>query len=178
MSKVAVSLGSNKGNRYKNLWTSLDLLVSENFDSFKISSIYKTDPVDDEDQPYFYNAVISFETSLSPFDLLSILKQVEVRIGKEKERAKGPRRIDIDILFYDNITFKNENLIIPHPSIQKRLFVLKPLMEIMPFYIHPSLKKSIRELYFEVEDNKTVKYEKPFIKIDKQISEEKGDLKD
>ena len=160
---AVISLGSNKGNKAKNLSLALQILCGhEKVSLISVSSIYRTAPVEDIHQPFFYNAVAAFDTDLSAEVFFSVMNDTEREIGKEKERPKGPRRIDLDLLFFNSCVFESPGLTIPHPSLPQRLFVLKPLMEVLPFYKHPVLKKSIRELYFDLETDKEVKYKMPF----------------
>jgi 2-amino-4-hydroxy-6-hydroxymethyldihydropteridine diphosphokinase len=152
---AVISLGSNKGDRAKNLREALSRLLSETAITLSgISSIYRTEPVDDEEQPFFYNATACLKTRFGAREFFNKLFATEAFIGKEKERMKGPRRIDLDFLFFNNEVLQEKNLIVPHPSIEKRLFVLKPLMEICPFYVHPVLRRAVRELYFELKTEK------------------------
>ena len=163
MNNAVISLGANKGKSIYNLKKSLSLLDANPYTHLSaVSSIYKTAPVYDEDQSSFYNAAASFSTSLSEEEFFALMQDVEQRIGKEKEREKGPRRIDLDLLFFNNEVIKKNHFTVPHPSISERLFVLKPLMEIIPFYIHPVHKKSIRDLYFQCESDKMVEYKMSF----------------
>ncbi|MBN1521067.1 MAG: 2-amino-4-hydroxy-6-hydroxymethyldihydropteridine diphosphokinase [Candidatus Aureabacteria bacterium] len=163
MKTALLSIGSNKGKRLDNIRRSVQLLIRlKSIKVESISSIYRSDPVDDADQPFFYNIAVSLKTRLSPHELFQYMVHIEKVIGKEKEREKGPRRIDLDVLFYDDVVLKDDILTIPHPSIEKRLFVLKPLMEIAPFTKHPVLRKSVRDLYFNMKTDKQVKYRMPF----------------
>lgn len=121
-----------------------------------LSSIYETEPVDNEDQPDFINCVVEIETSIPPFDLLIFLQRVETAIGRERIEEQGPRVIDLDIIFYNNLVIEIEDLIIPHPRAHLRRFVLEPLFEIAPDFIHPSLKVSVCELLDNLRDMKRV----------------------
>lgn len=160
---AVISLGSNKGNRGKNLSAALFHLLSDTgIVLSEISSVYRTEPVDDEEQPFFYNAAACLKTRFDAQKFFNKLFAAEAFIGKEKEGQKGPRRIDLDLLFFNNAVLQSKNLTLPHPSIEKRLFVLRPLMEICPFYIHPVLKRSIRDLYFEIRSDKTATPIMPF----------------
>ncbi|MBD3330317.1 2-amino-4-hydroxy-6-hydroxymethyldihydropteridine diphosphokinase [Candidatus Peregrinibacteria bacterium] len=143
--EVYLSLGSNLKERQKNLKTALNLI--KNFvEILKISSIYESEPVDYLKQKAFLNLVLKGKTKLSPQNLLKKTQKVEFEMGREKIIDKGPRNIDIDILFYNDEVVNKTNLIIPHPSIQKRNFVLIPLMQIEPNMLHPVLNKKINEL--------------------------------
>ncbi len=151
MKKVFLALGSNIGNRSENLKKSIDLL-SENVKIEKISKVYISKAVGYEEQPYFYNMALKGYTSLPPEKLLKFIKQVEKDVGRIYRFHWGPREIDIDILFYENMVINSKKLTIPHPRIQERDFVLKPLMDLEPDFLHPVLKKSVKELYLELTD--------------------------
>jgi 2-amino-4-hydroxy-6-hydroxymethyldihydropteridine diphosphokinase len=112
-----------------------------------------------EDQDWFLNCVVKVGTELSPRSLLDVVKEIELSMGRNGiniERRFGPRIIDIDILFYGKQIVSEENLTIPHPRIQERLFVLVPLAEIEPGFIHPSYKKSISELLADLHSEKRI----------------------
>lgn len=130
---VYIGLGSNLGDRNKNLESARRLLASPG--TIRIlaqSSVIETEPVDVHDQPRFLNQVIKIETYLAPHDLLKALKQAEAELGREKTYPKGPRIIDLDILLYGNIIMKTEDLTIPHPGIKNRRFVMQHLAELEP----------------------------------------------
>ncbi|HPD19020.1 MAG TPA: 2-amino-4-hydroxy-6-hydroxymethyldihydropteridine diphosphokinase [Candidatus Goldiibacteriota bacterium] len=146
MNLVYFSLGSNIGDKRKNLKNAIELLKKNNVKILKMSSIYETEPVCYKNQPYFYNACIKTKTTLKPLDLLCKIKKIEKQLGRVKTKKWGPRIIDIDILFYNNIIFKDRHLIIPHPEIVKRNFILIPLYEIEKNFIHPEKKLKIKDL--------------------------------
>lgn len=143
--KVYLSFGSNIKNRKKNIEKALIELAKNNVNQLKISSYYKTSPVGPQ-QRYFYNLVGQFTTSLSPKELLNLIKKIENYLGRTKTVKWGPRIIDIDILFYDNKIIKEKKLTVPHKEIQNRLFILQPLNEISPTLIHKIYKKQIKTL--------------------------------
>ena len=151
MSHIAyLSLGSNLGDRALNLHkanTHLDPKVQ----SILRSSIYETDPWGYADQPAFLNQVIKAETSLEPLELLAFIKEIEVSMGRQETFRFGPRLIDLDILFYDDLVLDTPKLTIPHPRILERAFVLIPLAEIAPDLHHPILNKTIQELKTSVD---------------------------
>lgn len=149
MVKSYIGIGSNIGNRRKNILLSLKFLnLIDDINIKQCSRIYETKPWGYEKQRDFFNAVMEVETNLSPEKLLAELKKTEKRMGRKKNRRWGPRVIDLDILFYGKRIVKHrDNLIIPHDELHKREFVLKPLVEIASGLKHPVLKKSIRELY-------------------------------
>ena len=147
MAIVYLGLGSNVGNRNSYLEEALLLIAKEcNASIIAKSSIRETKPVDYEDQPDFLNQVIKIETELTPIDLLSVLKKIESGIGRVYRFSKGPREIDIDILLYDDVIMNSDILIIPHPEIIKRDFVLEHLIELEPQLIEPISKKKYSEV--------------------------------
>lgn len=141
---VYLGLGSNMGDRQKNLDTALELLA-QRMKLGKISSIYDTEPVGVPPQPRFLNLVCQAFTRLEPVALLKLAKGIETRLGRSG-RSDAPRPIDIDILLYGDEVINTPELVIPHPRLAERPFVLIPLAEIAPDLTHPVLKKPIREL--------------------------------
>lgn len=140
---VYLGLGSNLGSREDNLRTALSFL-SERLRIEKTSSIYETEPIGDINQPRFLNMACQTSTRLSPQALLFLAKGIEVKLGRVG--SNGARPIDIDILLYGEQVIKDPDLVIPHPRLAEREFVLVPLVEIAPDVIHPILKKSVRTL--------------------------------
>ena len=153
MSIVYLGLGTNLGDRKQNISKAIEA-ISLKMSISKQSSLYETTAWGYTDQPDFLNQVIQVETNLSPLRLLNFLKKTEVELGRVENFRYGPRLIDIDILFYDDLIKTTSRLQIPHPRIQERAFVLVPLNEIAPGYVHPVLKKTIAELLAEL-PNKT-----------------------
>lgn len=147
---VYLGLGANIGDRIENLMNALKALPPL-VQLLECSPIYETAPWGFSDQPSFLNQVVEANTELSPGDLLSHLKRIEVRLGRKPTIKYGPRLIDIDILFYDDLTIKTDVLEIPHPLIDERAFVLLPLADIAPEFKHPLLNSSIRQLVAEVD---------------------------
>lgn len=145
MNTVLLSLGSNVGDRKFNLIAASNL-IKDILSNNKISEIYETEPWGKTDQPKFLNLCISGETNLNPRELLKLTKSIEKSIGRKQSEKWGPREIDIDILFYNHDVIDLPELKIPHPEIQNRSFVLVPLSEIAPSFIHPVINKSIVEL--------------------------------
>ncbi len=123
----------------------------------RISSFYETEPVGNEEQNWFINAVVEIKTTLVARDLLHLLHDIEKSLGRIRKEIGGPRIIDLDLLLYDQEIIKEADLIIPHPGIHKRRFVLEPLSEIASYFIHPVFGISIRGLKDRLEDNKIVK---------------------
>ncbi|MBI2758042.1 MAG: 2-amino-4-hydroxy-6-hydroxymethyldihydropteridine diphosphokinase [Chloroflexi bacterium] len=150
MPTVYLALGTNLGDRLANLNTAIDLL-SRSTVLGQRSSIYETPPWGYTDQPAFLNMAVKCETDLDAESLLKRLKQVEVQVGREQSFRWGPRQIDIDILFYDDLVLESESLTIPHPRLHERAFVLVPLADIAPDYVHPVFKKTVTELLLKVD---------------------------
>ena len=135
MPKAYIGLGSNLGNKEKNLLTAIDLIAKKNKIN-KISNFYKTEPVGYQDQDWFLNGAIEIETDLSPQELLNSLQTIEKKLKRKKTIKNGPRTIDLDIIIYDDLEINTPDLIIPHPRWQDREFVIKPLKDItssLPF---------------------------------------------
>lgn len=147
--KVFLALGANVGDRKKNLLSAVYLLKEELI-QVKVAPIYESMPVGFKDQPNFLNTVISGYTKLKPLELLKFIKSIEKKIGRVKRFHWGPREIDIDILFYNDLVYKDEELEIPHPRLHKRDFVLRPLSYLAPDFIHPFLKKKAKELLLSI----------------------------
>lgn len=143
--KAYISLGSNIGDRKTNLETAIKEIGNLG-KIIKKSSIYESEPVDYKNQPYFLNSALILETELSPAELIIKLQEIEHKMGRIKEIEKGPRNIDLDIIFYNNEIIKQEHLQIPHTSYIKRNFVLTPIAEIEPEYIDPITNKSVSNL--------------------------------
>lgn len=148
MHRVFLGLGSNIGNKENNINKAVTL-ISELYTIKKRSHLYLTEPVGDIKQDWFLNCVIEIHTDVDPKKLLASLKSIERKLGRTKTIKNGPRVIDIDILFYGEMVLKTKTLVIPHPSIQGRLFVLQPMIDINPDLIHPVLKRSIHDLYHD-----------------------------
>lgn len=131
MSKIYLSLGTNLGNKKENLTYAVQLL-SEKINILKTSSFYETEPVGYKDQPWFMNIVVEGITHLSPEDLLVFTQSIEQAMKRVKTIVNGPRIIDVDILLYESVKINTETLIIPHPRMTERAFVMYPLFEISP----------------------------------------------
>lgn len=145
MSIVYLALGTNLGDREKNLRRAIEAL-SSNIHVETISPVYETKAEYVTAQPPFYNAALKTTTDLLPLQLLSFLKEVEKKIGRTPTFTNGPRVIDLDILLYDDVVMQTPELTLPHPHIQKRAFVLAPLADIAPGADHPIMHKTVREL--------------------------------
>lgn len=145
LAEIYLSLGSNIGNRREYLKQAVGMLKTR-LDKAKVSSVYRTEPWGNEDQPDFLNLCLVGKTSLSPQELLVFIRSIEKKLGRTHQEKWGPREIDIDILFYDGKTIKTPELEIPHPYVAERAFVLIPLEEIAPDLLHPVLKLPIHKL--------------------------------
>lgn len=143
--RAFLGLGSNLGAREENLRRAL-LLLSERVEIVKLSSVYESEPVGFKEQPWFLNLVCEIRTRLSPRDLLRFAKEIERKLGRKPSFPNAPRPIDIDILFFGDLVLKTEDLVIPHPRLHERAFVLLPLSEIAPDLVHPELGLKIKEL--------------------------------
>ena len=142
---VYLALGSNLGDRATNLKEAIASLTPQMVLKAK-SHVYETPPWGYEDQPKFLNQVLMVQTYLEPEQLLKHIKRLEVALGRKASFTNGPRLIDIDILFYDDLVLNTPILTIPHPRLQERGFVLLPLMDIAPDLVHPETKKSVGEM--------------------------------
>jgi 2-amino-4-hydroxy-6-hydroxymethyldihydropteridine diphosphokinase len=149
MHTVFLALGSNMGEREVLINKAIDSLRKE-INIEKCAPIYESKAFGFADQNDFANTVLLGQTSLSSDELLSFVKKTEKDLGRIERFTWGPREIDIDIIFYDDLIYKSETLEIPHPRIPERDFVLKPLSDIAPDYIHPVLLKTVEELLNEL----------------------------
>lgn len=145
LKQIFLALGSNLGNRLQNLQQAIFSLPPEVL-PLRASQVYETPPWGIEDQPRFLNMAIEAATALPPLELLNYLKNREKQMGRRESVRYGPRLIDMDILFYEDQIFNEEQLQIPHPRLHERSFVLLPLHDLIPEFQHPLLKKSITAL--------------------------------
>jgi 2-amino-4-hydroxy-6-hydroxymethyldihydropteridine diphosphokinase len=154
-----VGLGSNLGDRAGNLLLAVRGIMDAGLHVSRLSSIYETEPVGAIAQPDFLNMVAEIygDTMPEPEQLMARLLRVEYALGRTRDVPKGPRTIDIDLLLFGNELRQTEFLVLPHPGMRARRFVLEPLAEIAPNLVHPVLRKSISQLLSEVTDATTVR---------------------
>lgn len=154
---IYISLGSNIGDKLKFLKTASEE-ISKLYDTkiIRSSSIYKTEPWGKKNQDVFLNSVLEIDSGLTPELLLSGLKEIEIRLGRRNREKWAEREIDLDILFYHDLVVKSDKINIPHPEIQNRKFVLIPMYELNPEFVHPVLNVSIGYLLENSKDNSEV----------------------
>ncbi|MCB8983565.1 MAG: 2-amino-4-hydroxy-6-hydroxymethyldihydropteridine diphosphokinase [Ardenticatenaceae bacterium] len=149
MSQIYLSLGTNLGDRPANLQKALSGLQS-GVAFTAVSAVYETEPWGVADQPAFLNICAAGTTALTPFELLQVCKSVETQVGRRPTYKWGPRLIDIDILFYDDLILDEDTLIIPHPFVEERAFVLAPLADIAPDFVHPQTGETVVQMLAQV----------------------------
>ncbi len=152
-----LSLGSNIGDRIQHLRQACASLNSAGIQVVSISSVYETEPVDVIDQDWFLNCVVAVETNLSATALLDRCQQIEQELGRVRERPKGPRTIDLDILLFGDSVIQSERLTIPHPRMFQRKFVLQPLSEIAPRLRPAGQMKTVDELLASLSNSAEVR---------------------
>lgn len=162
MALVYFSIGTNVGERIENLLEAIKGLRNI-IHNIKLSYVYETKPWGYQDQDSFLNICVSGRADIEPENLLKKIKSLEQEIGRDETFKWGPRKIDIDMLFYDDRIVDLDDLKIPHREIEERAFVLIPFMDISPKFVHPVLKRSIQELASEVDSDGVKKFEnQPF----------------
>jgi 2-amino-4-hydroxy-6-hydroxymethyldihydropteridine diphosphokinase len=157
---VYIGIGSNIGDKTANCQTAVEGLA-EAGRIIGVSSFYYTEPVGYKEQEDFINAAASLETNRSPAELLAICHAIEDRLGRRRTVRWGPRTVDLDILLYGGLVVKRPDLVIPHPLMAMRRFVLAPLVEIAPSVMHPVLNKTMFQLLCELQNSHTVMKCKP-----------------
>jgi 2-amino-4-hydroxy-6-hydroxymethyldihydropteridine diphosphokinase len=158
-----ISLGSNLGDRAGNLLMGIRGMLEIGLEINRLSQVYETEPVETFAQPLFLNMVaeLSGNALPPPEELLARVLQIEQSLGRIRDLAKGPRLIDLDLLLYGNETCDTQLLTLPHPRLQHRRFVLVPLAELAPAFVHPTLNKMISELLETLDDRSDVKPWRP-----------------
>jgi 2-amino-4-hydroxy-6-hydroxymethyldihydropteridine diphosphokinase len=154
--RIYLSLGSNLGGRVGHMERALERLASAGVRILRVSSYYKTEPVDFHPQGWFVNCVAEAESNLMPLRLLRACKAIERQAGRRPGVSKGPRPIDIDILLYENVVVRSRELLIPHARMAERRFVLTPLVELAPEIRHPVLLMTAREMLLATRDQSRV----------------------
>jgi 2-amino-4-hydroxy-6-hydroxymethyldihydropteridine diphosphokinase len=143
---VYIAIGSNLGDKLSNCRKGIELLEKSGITIVTCSHFYKTEPVDYADQDWFINAAVKAETDFAPLQLLKALKSIEKEVGRVETVRFGPRILDMDIIFYDDVIMDDSGLTIPHPRMHKRRFVLTPICDIDADIVHPALKQTMAEL--------------------------------
>ncbi len=158
MGEVFLSLGSNLENRLENLKKIIgELKKSSRIKILKASSVYETEPWEVQDSSWFLNMVLKIESKLHPLKLLDFLEETEKRLGRKSKSDNSSRSVDIDILFYNDWIFHTPRLVVPHPLLHRRRFVLVPLEEIEPELEHPQLQKEVKTILEDLDDKAQVK---------------------
>jgi 2-amino-4-hydroxy-6-hydroxymethyldihydropteridine diphosphokinase len=151
-----ISIGSNLGDRKRNLEYAVDSLAEKTAVK-KVSSCFETEPVGYSLQPWFLNLAVETEVAFGPWELLKLCNSIEEAGGRIRTFPNAPRTLDLDILLFEDLVLTEEGLVLPHPRLAQRRFVLKPLAEIAPDRLHPVLKRSIRSLLDTCPDMSEVK---------------------
>ncbi len=147
-----IAFGSNIGDKKGYVLLAMEKMQELDMKFLKVSTMYETEPYGVREQENFMNCVALVETVLTPMALLDTLLDVEKSLGRVREHRWGPRTVDLDIIFYDKKIINFVDLIIPHEDVQNRRFVLEPLSEIAPYYVHPALHKKVIELLNELKE--------------------------
>jgi 2-amino-4-hydroxy-6-hydroxymethyldihydropteridine diphosphokinase len=157
MNTVYLSLGSNVGDREANLVRAIEEFARRGTRIIRQSAFYETEPLEIRDQAWFLNCAVEVETTLTPQQMLTVLLEIESEMGRQRAVKYGPRNIDIDILLFGASVVDTPDLVIPHPRMAERRFVLVPLNEIAPNARHPVLDKTIGELLDSTADKSVVR---------------------
>lgn len=144
--KVAIALGSNLGERESNIQSAIEHLKEGLLESIQISSLIETEPWGIKEQPKFLNGVVTGFTNENPVGILTFIKKLEKKLGRTKAIKNGPRIIDLDLICFGEENYESLELEVPHPRMAERDFVLIPLFEVWPDWIHPKLKKNVGQL--------------------------------
>jgi len=156
-----IGFGSNVGDRVDWCDRAVTLLgLLPHSQVLGVSPLYETEPIKDGTDPgdgWFLNGVVKLETDVTPRSLLMVLREIERSLGRDEEDRSGPRTMDLDLLFYGSRVIEEPGLVVPHPRLHQRRFVLLPLSELDPSWIHPSVGRSIAQLLAEVKDRSEVR---------------------
>ena len=147
--RIFIGLGSNLGNTRQNLAQAVSLIEDKLGVTAVCSAVYRSEPVELIDQPWFLNQVIYFsleDDKIRPLVILQVLKTIEQLLGRLPNIRYGPRLIDLDLLFFKDWVFESRQLVVPHPKLSERSFVLMPLLELDPYLIHPRLQLNISQI--------------------------------
>jgi 2-amino-4-hydroxy-6-hydroxymethyldihydropteridine diphosphokinase len=156
-----ISAGSNQGEREAHLRRGIELLGQAGVTVNRVSSTFETEPVGYLDQPWFLNVVVEAHTGLTPHELLAVCQHIEGAEGRVRSFRNAPRTLDLDILFYDQLVLQTPDLVIPHPRLQARRFVLEPLADLAPQLLHPVRQEDVRSLLARCPDRSTVRLYPP-----------------
>ena len=158
MTLVYLSIGSNKGDKVKYIHQATSLIANcENVKLVRASTLYESEPWGEKNQPWFVNAALEVKTTLTPQEFLEKMQNIENTLGRTPSEKKwGEREIDIDIIFWGNEIINDDNLKVPHPYAHKRAFVLVPLLELIPDFIHKKKKKSILDIHSALDEPEDV----------------------
>ena len=159
-----ISLGSNLGDRAGNLLLAVRGLMEASFDVCRLSAIYETEPVGVEaDHGMYLNMVAEVGvTSITPEQMMARMIRIEYLLGRREKNVKEPRTVDLDLLFYGSLQYQSPFLTLPHPRLHQRRFVLVPLAELEPHYVHPVVNQTVQELLRHTDDTSIVKRWKPY----------------
>lgn len=150
MNRVYIAFGSNVGDSKSIIEKAFILIEQNNMKIINKSALYETKPYGYKDQPNFINGALEIETEFNARQTLERLLAIEKELGRTREIHWGPRTLDLDVIFFNNEIYKEEDLVIPHPDMQNRDFVLKPLNDICPEYVHPETGKSVEQMLGEL----------------------------
>ena len=161
METVFIGFGSNQGDRFDYCDRTITLLsLLPHSQLLAVSSLYETEPVADAGAPgegWFLNGVVQLETDVTPQSLLTVCREIERSLGRDPEHRSGPRTLDLDILLYGDRVIQEQELVVPHPRLHLRRFVLEPLVEIEPTLVHPLLKQTVSQLLAQLTDRHQVR---------------------
>lgn len=166
-----VSIGSNLGDRAGNLLLAVRGLLEASFHIHKLSGIYETEPAGVEGHDNFLNMVVEIRLAgITPSQMMARMLRIEYLLGRKDKFLQKPRTVDLDLLFYSNVVQENSFLTLPHPRLHLRKFVLVPMSEIAPNFVHPVFEKNMQELLGDLEDRKEVRRWHPNLIPDLNLS--------